>query len=125
MIRGAVYPIESGDAKRGHEQRGRRLGVVVSDGPRVWSTVTVLPTSTSAQAALFRPRLHITGRDTPALTDQIRTIDTSYVVGHPVGYLDHTDMAQVEYALGLWLALSIDSGFQSETAVRLMTESVV
>ena len=25
MIRGAVYPVDLGDAKRGHEQRGRRL----------------------------------------------------------------------------------------------------
>ncbi|MEV2275511.1 type II toxin-antitoxin system PemK/MazF family toxin [Nocardiopsis sp. NPDC049922] len=110
MIRGAVHPIELGEAKRGHEQRGRRLGVVVSDGPRLWSTVTVVPTSTSAQDALFRPRLHIAGRDTLALTDQIRTIDASYVIGDQVGYLDHTEMAQVEYALGLWLGLSIDLG---------------
>jgi mRNA interferase MazF len=29
MIRGAVYPIDLGDAKRGHEQRGRRLGLVI------------------------------------------------------------------------------------------------
>ncbi|ASU58396.1 type II toxin-antitoxin system PemK/MazF family toxin [Nocardiopsis dassonvillei] len=111
MIRGAVYPIELGDAKRGHEQRGRRLGAVVSDGPRVWSTVTIVPTSTSAQEALFRPRLRIAGRETLLLTDQIRTIDTAYVIGDPVAYLDHTDMAQVEYALGLWLALSVDVGF--------------
>ncbi|MFV2198007.1 type II toxin-antitoxin system PemK/MazF family toxin [Nocardiopsis sp. LOL_012] len=111
MIQGAAYPIELRDAKRGHEQRGRRLGIVVSDGPRVWSTVTVVPTSTSAQSALFRPRSHIAGRDTLALTDQMRTIDTSYVLGDPAGYLDQADMTRVEYALGLWLGLSVEVGF--------------
>jgi hypothetical protein len=30
MIRGAVYPVDLGEAKRGHEQRGRRLGLVIS-----------------------------------------------------------------------------------------------
>ena len=56
MIRGAVYPIDLGDAKRGHEQRGRRLGLVISIEQDAWSTVTVLPTSTSAQASVFRPK---------------------------------------------------------------------
>jgi len=49
--RGAVYPIHLGDAKRGHEQR---LGLVISIEQDAWSTVTVLPTSTSAQASVFR-----------------------------------------------------------------------
>nr|MDT0667196.1 type II toxin-antitoxin system PemK/MazF family toxin [Micromonospora sp. DSM 115978] len=30
VIRGAVYRVDLGDAKRGHEQRGRRLGLVLS-----------------------------------------------------------------------------------------------
>ena len=50
MIRGAVYPIDLGDGKRGHEQRGRRLGLVISIEQDAWSTVTVLP----AQPALTR-----------------------------------------------------------------------
>ncbi len=57
MIRGAVYPIDLGDAKRGHEQRGRRLGLVIGIEQDAWSTVTVLPTSTSAQASVFRPEV--------------------------------------------------------------------
>lgn len=55
MIRGAVYPVDLGDAKRGHEQRGRRLGLVISIEQNAWSTVTIIPTSTSAQASVFRP----------------------------------------------------------------------
>ena len=51
MIRGAVYPVDLGDAKRGHEQRGRRLGLVISIEQNAWSTVTIIPTSTSAHPA--------------------------------------------------------------------------
>ncbi|WP_235609446.1 type II toxin-antitoxin system PemK/MazF family toxin, partial [Frankia casuarinae] len=59
MIRGAVYPVDLGDAKRGHEQRGRRLGLVLSMEQNTWSTVTIAPTSTSAQASTFRPEVII------------------------------------------------------------------
>src|ERR1700722_20651281 len=96
MIRGAVYPVDLGDAKRGHEQRGRRLGLVISLEQDAWSTVTLLPTSTSAQASVFRPEIVIAGRETKVLIDQIRTIDTSYVVGDLVDYLSRDDMAQGE-----------------------------
>ena len=99
MIRGAVYPIDLGDAKRGHEQRGRRLGLVISIEQDTWSTVTVVPTSTSAQASVFRPEVIIAGRETRILIDQIRTIDVSYVAGAPVDYLTQDDMAQVEHSL--------------------------
>lgn len=105
MIRGAVYPVDLGQAKRGHEQQGRRLGVVVSVQQDRWSTVTVVPTSTSAQPTVFRPRIVVAGRETLFLVDQVRSIDTQYVVGDPVDYLDRTDMAQVEYTLGRYLGL--------------------
>ncbi|RKS05327.1 mRNA interferase MazF [Nocardiopsis sp. Huas11] len=108
MIRGAVYPVDLGDAKRGHEQRGRRLGLVVSTRPDTWSVVTIVPTSTSAQPARFRPEATIAGRSTRLLVDQIRTIDTAYVVGGTVDYLAGTDMAQVEYALGRYLGLRVE-----------------
>src|ERR1700684_4712719 len=105
MIRGAVYPIDLGDTKRGHEQRGRRLGLVVTIEQAAWSTVTVLPTSTSAQASVFRPEIVIAGRETKVLIDQIRTIDTSYVVGELVDYLSRDDMAQVEHSLWRYFVL--------------------
>ena len=104
MIRGAVYPVDLGDAKRGHEQRGRRLGLVISI-ENAWSTVTIIPTSTSAQPAVFRPDVVIAGRDTRILTDQIRTIDTAYVTGELVDYLSGDDMAQVEHSLSRYLGL--------------------
>jgi mRNA interferase MazF len=105
MIRGAVYPIDLGDTKRGPGQRGRRLGIVISIEQDAWSTVTVLPTSTSAQASVFRPEIVIAGRETKVLIDQIRTIDTSYVVGELVDYLSHDDMAQVEHSLSRYFGL--------------------
>jgi mRNA interferase MazF len=99
MNRGAVYPVDLGEAKRGHEQRGRRLGLVISIEQNASSAVTILPTSTSAQAAIFRPDVVIAGRDTKILIDQIRSIDTRYVSGELVDYLSHDDMAQVEHCL--------------------------
>ncbi|KJE24565.1 growth inhibitor [Frankia torreyi] len=105
MIRGAVYPVDLGDAKRGYEQRGRRLGLVLSMEQNAWSTVTIVPTSTSAQASTFRPEVIITGRSTRILIDQIRTIDSSYVTGELVDYLSRDDMAQVEHTLSRYLGL--------------------
>ena len=105
MIRGAVYPIDLGDAKRGHEQRGRRLGLVISIEQSAWSTVTVIPTSTSARPSVFRPGVLIAGRDTRILIDQTRTIDVSYVTGELVDYLSRDDMAQVQHSLSRYLGL--------------------
>jgi mRNA interferase MazF len=70
-----------------------------------WSTLTVLPTSTSAQASVFRPEVVIAGRDTKVLIDQIRTIDVSYVAGDLVDYLSHDDMSQVEHSLSRYFGL--------------------
>jgi mRNA interferase MazF len=84
MIRGAVYPIDLGDA---------------------WSTVTVLPTSTSAQASVFRPEVVIAGRETKILSDQVRTIDVSYVAGDLVDCLSRDGMAQVEHGISRYFGL--------------------
>ena len=105
MIRGAVYPVDLGDTKRGHEQRGRRLGIVMSIEQSAWSTVTVIPTSTGAQEAIFRPEVVIVGRKTKILIDQMRTIDVSYVTGELVDYLSRDDLAQVEHSMSYYLGL--------------------
>jgi mRNA interferase MazF len=93
-----------GDAKHGHEQRGRRLGVVVS--PSDWPSyvVTVVPTSTSAGASVFRPEVEVNGRRTRLLIDQIRTIDIDYV-GDMVDYLARDQMAELEHTLARFLGL--------------------
>lgn len=105
MIRGAVYPVDLGAAKRSHEQRGRRLGLVISIEQNAWSTVTIIPTSTRAQAAVFRPEAVIAGRDTKILIDQVRTIDVSYVTGEFVDYLSPDDLAFVEHDLSRYFGL--------------------
>jgi mRNA interferase MazF len=105
VIRGAVYPVDLGDAERGHEQRGRRLGLVISFEQNARSTVTVLPSSTSAQPAVFRPEVVIAGRDTRILIDQIRTIDTSCIAGELVDYLSRDDMSHIEHSLSRYLGL--------------------
>lgn len=104
MIRGAVYRIDLGSA-RGHEQRGRRFGLVVSPTDSLLSVVTVVPASTSAQPAMHRPQLTIAGRESCLLTDQIRSIDTDYVHGDPVDYLTRDELAEVENALTHYLGI--------------------
>lgn len=105
MIRGAVYPIDLGEAKRGHEQRGKRLGLALSNHSDRWSTVVVVPTSTSAGPSAFRPEVVVAGRETRLLVDQMRSIDTRYVVGDLVDFLNHEDLEQVEYAVTRYLGL--------------------
>lgn len=105
VIRGAVYRVDFGETKRGDEQRGRRYAVVMSPSSMPWSVVTVIPTSSSAQPAVFRPELNIVGTNTRFLVDQIRTIDVKYVHGEPVGYLDGDEMAEVNQAVAHYLGL--------------------
>ncbi len=106
MIRGGVYHIDLGQA-RGHERRGRRLGLVVSPSQSPLSVVTVIPTSTSAQPAIHRPELEIAGRATQVLVDQIRSIDTDHLVGDPVDYLSRSQMDAVALALAHYLGIDV------------------
>jgi mRNA interferase MazF len=105
VIRGAVYRVDLGAAKRGHEQRGRRLGLVMSPSSMPWSVVTIIPSSTTAQPAVFRPSLEINGQQTRFLVDQIRSIDTDYLIGDPVHYLERDELAEIEHALARYLGL--------------------
>ena len=104
MIRGAVYRIDLG-RPRGHEQGGRRLGLVVSPSDSPLSVVTVIPTSSSAGPSVHRPELEIGGRVTRMLVDQIRSIDVNYVVGDPVDFLNRHELAEVELALAHYLGV--------------------
>jgi mRNA interferase MazF len=105
VIRGAVYRVDLGEAKRGHEQRGKRLGLVLSPTSMPWNVATIVPTSTSAQDAVFRPALEIDGELTRFLVDQIRSIDVDYIVGEPVHYLERDELGEVEHAVARYLGL--------------------
>jgi len=107
VIRGAVYKVNLGEEKRGHEQRGRRYGLVVSPSSMAWSVATVVPTSRSAQEAAFRPIVELMGVQTRLLVDQIRSIDTRYIEGDPVAYLERDAMAEVEHAITRYLGLAL------------------
>lgn len=89
MIRGGVYKIDLGKP-RGHEQGGRRYGVVISPTDSALSVVTVVPTSTSAQPSVVRPELDVMGTPTRLLVDQMRSVDRAYVYDM-VDMLRHDD----------------------------------
>ena len=105
VIRGAVYRVDLGAAKRGHDQRGRRLGLVLSPSSMPWSVATIIPTSTTAQPAVFRPSLEVNGQETRFLVDQIRSIDTDYLVGDPTHFLERDELAEIEHAVTRYLGL--------------------
>ena len=98
-------PGRPGRCQAWHEQRGRRLGLVIGIEQSAWSTVIVIPDLGQAQPAVFRPEVVVAGRDTKVLIDQIRTVGTAYVIGELVDYLSRDDMAQVEHGLSRYLRL--------------------
>ncbi|MGI8774750.1 MAG: type II toxin-antitoxin system PemK/MazF family toxin, partial [Actinomycetota bacterium] len=71
MRRGDIHELRP-PRGRGHEQRGRRFGVVVQADeflPR--SVVIVAPTSQSARRATFRPEIEIDDQPTRVLVEQL------------------------------------------------------
>ncbi len=75
MRRGDIYALRLPKGV-GHEQRGRRFGVVVqSDALLPRSVVLVAPTSTSAKAASFRPEVDIDDTTTRVLVEQVGAVD--------------------------------------------------
>lgn len=75
MNRGDIYevrPVKS----RGHQQHGRRYGVVVqSDVMLPRSVVLVAPTSASVAAASFRPEITVKRTPTRVLVEQLVAVD--------------------------------------------------
>jgi mRNA interferase MazF len=60
----------------GHEQCGRRFGVVVqSDALLPRSTVLIAPTSKRARPASFRPEIEVGGECTRVLVEQVGAVD--------------------------------------------------
>ena len=60
----------------GHEQQGRRYGVIVQANellPR--SVVLVAPTSRSAKPASFRPEIDLLGETTRVIVEQVSAVD--------------------------------------------------
>ena len=60
----------------GHEQHGRRYGVVVqADALLPRSVVLIAPTSRSARPASFRPEIEVEGQSTRVLVEQIGGVE--------------------------------------------------
>ena len=83
----------------GHEQQGRRFGVVVqSDALLPRSVVLVAPTSTSARPASFRPAIELDGRKTIVLVEQVGAVDVTRL-GDRAGHLRPEEQWDIDAAL--------------------------
>jgi mRNA interferase MazF len=98
MQRGDIYELRLPKGV-GHEQRGRRFGVVVqSDAMLPRSVVLVAPTSRSARAASFRPELDLVGHRTRVLVEQVGAVDVNRL-GEQVGRVTPDEQWQIDVAL--------------------------
>jgi mRNA interferase MazF len=98
MQRGDIYELRLPKGI-GHEQRGRRLGVVVqSDALLPRSVVVVAPTSTSARGASFRPELNVNGQLARILVEQLGAVDVNRL-GDRVGRVAVEQQWQIDAAL--------------------------
>jgi len=106
VVRGELLRLPSPPAARGREQGGARYGVVVqADELLGLGTVLVAPTSTRARPAPWRPSIAIDGEPTRVLTEQTRVVDAALVADRSAGRLAAAELAAVEEALRLVLAL--------------------
>ena len=98
MLRGDVYELRPLGSS-GHEQHGRRYGVIVQANellPR--SVVLVAPTSTSARAASFRPEIDLLGNATRVLVEQVGAVHTGRL-GELVHHLSPEQQWGIDEAL--------------------------
>ena len=105
MRRGDIFSLSLPRGK-GHEQQGKRFGVVVqSDAFLPRSVVLVAPTSTSAKPASFRPEIEFEGTLTKVLVEQMGAIDTNRL-GEIAGHLSAEEQWGVDTAVLTVLGLN-------------------
>ena len=105
MLRGDVFALRLPKGI-GHEQRGKRFGVVVqSDALLPRSVVLIAPTSRSAKPASFRPEIEVDGSPTRVLVEQVGAIDISRL-GELAGHLTPQEQWGVDTALLTVLGLN-------------------
>ena len=103
-MRGDLYRLRPAKDAAGHEQRGPRYAVAIQSDAILLSTLIVAPTSTSAQAAVFRPEIDMDGTRTRVLVDQMRAVDASRL-GDFAGRLDAAETREVDRAVRLILGV--------------------
>lgn len=101
-MRGEALRLRAPRTARGHEQRGERYAVVVQADVLALSTVLVVPTSTSARHASFRPEVEIAGERTLVLCEQAAAVDPTRL-GPSAGVLRFDELRRVDAALRLVL----------------------
>lgn len=104
MHRGEIYELRLPRGS-GHEQRGRRLGVVVQADeflPR--SVVIIAPTSRSARPATFRPEIEINAQATRLLVEQLGAVDVGRF-GKLVGHVTPEEQWEIDDSLMAVLGL--------------------
>ncbi|MEX1263152.1 MAG: type II toxin-antitoxin system PemK/MazF family toxin [Actinomycetota bacterium] len=105
MLRGDVFALRLPKGI-GHEQHGRRFGIVVqSDAFLPRSVVLIAPTSQNARSASFRPEVEIEGRSTRALVEQVGAVDVGRL-GNLVGHLTPEEQWGIDTALLTVLGLA-------------------
>ncbi|MEX2210936.1 MAG: type II toxin-antitoxin system PemK/MazF family toxin [Gaiellaceae bacterium] len=105
MTRGEVVRLPAPRRARGHEQRGRRYGVVVQAEQLLdLSTVIVAPTSTSSIGTRFRPEIVIRGTPTRVLIEQLRAVAPESL-GQTETLVTHDELRAIDRALALVLGL--------------------
>ena len=105
MQRGDIFELQISKGV-GHEQQGRRFGVIVqSDALLPRSAVVVAPTSASARAASIRPEVVIRGVETKILVEQVGAVDVTRL-GEHIGHVGVEAMWAVDDSLAAVLGLS-------------------
>lgn len=104
MRRGEVYELRM-PRGTGHEQRGRRYGIVVqADALLPRSVVLVAPTSRSARPASFRPEVVVGEEVTRVLVEQVGAVDVNRL-GDPAGHVTTEEMWGIDEGLVTVLGL--------------------
>ncbi len=98
MRRGDIFSLRLAKGV-GHEQQGRRFGVVLqSDALLPRSVVLIAPTSTSARPASFRPEVEIDGSRTRVLVEQVGAVDVNRL-GDLMGHVTPEELWGIDSAL--------------------------
>lgn len=101
-----MHRLKANKHAKGHEQANRRYAIVLqADALMHASTWFVVPTSSNAGPASYRPEVKIVGEATRALCDQAGAIDPQVRLGEVVDRLGHEELQSIADALRLLLDL--------------------
>ncbi len=105
MQRGDIYELHVPKVV-GHEQHGRRFGVIVqSDALLPRPVVLLAPTSTGARPASVRPGIAVLGKATRVLVEQVGAVAVSRL-GKLVGWVEVDTMWSIDESLATALGLN-------------------